>query len=275
MKTTILIISAVLILISQGSILTHRVRNSDAFWEYSKKGQIILFFATVAPFIVFVITMNKLIDLSWYWVLIISVVIIRLIPQHLTPYYYTLLGYKSKPIFKLSEGGFVRFNLHIVDFCITFIAGLGLLIVALMFSSFVVGINPDSKTTNHNSTSSTFNKEFTSDEFHDDEFHDDEFHDDEFHDEFSSNESHDEFSSGKKYTDGEYNAEIKYYNSNTRKHSVYKLSVEVENGELVKIEWPNGGWLDDSHFSPPNISDGTASFKDDRGIEYDIRLIED
>jgi hypothetical protein len=93
---------------------------------------------------------------------------------------------------------------------------------------------------------------------------------DSFDDDFTE-----EYPSEIEYQDGEYSAEIEYYNSDTGKHSDYELSVEVENGKLVKIEWPNGGWLDDSHFSPPDISDGTASFKDDRGRDYDIRLIKD
>ena len=76
------------------------------------------------------------------------------------------------------------------------------------------------------------------------------------------------------FPDGEYCAEIEYYNPNTGTHSTYTLPVEVENGELVKILWNNGGWLDESHFMPPDISDGTASFVSNQGYEYTIRLLE-
>lgn len=76
------------------------------------------------------------------------------------------------------------------------------------------------------------------------------------------------------FSDGEYCAEIQYYNQNTGKHSTYTLPVEVKNGELVKIQWENGGWLDESHFTAPDISDGTASFTSDKGYKYDIELIE-
>ncbi len=76
------------------------------------------------------------------------------------------------------------------------------------------------------------------------------------------------------FSDGEYCAEIQYYNRNTGKHSTYTLPVEVENGKLVKIRWKNGGWLDESHFTAPDISDGTASFTSDKGYKYEVELKE-
>ena len=74
------------------------------------------------------------------------------------------------------------------------------------------------------------------------------------------------------YPDGSYDATIRVYNPNTGHNATYTLEVEVENKELIKIYWNNGGWLDDSHFSPADISDGTASFTDDRGYEYRVEL---
>ena len=47
----------------------------------------------------------------------------------------------------------------------------------------------------------------------------------------------------------------------------------MEDNELVKIYWPNGGWLDNSHFSPPDISDGEATFESDKGVEYTVKII--
>lgn len=74
--------------------------------------------------------------------------------------------------------------------------------------------------------------------------------------------------------DGTYEAEVRYYNPSTGTHSTYTLEVEVEDEKLVKIYWNNGGWLDDSHFTPPDISDGTASFESDKGYEYEVELID-
>jgi len=75
------------------------------------------------------------------------------------------------------------------------------------------------------------------------------------------------------YPDGTYCAEIDYYYSETGTSSTYTLLVEIENNELTEIHWPNGGWLDDSHFTPPDISSGEASFTSDRGVDYTIKII--
>ncbi len=75
------------------------------------------------------------------------------------------------------------------------------------------------------------------------------------------------------HEDGVYCAEVGYYYSVTGTQSTYILEVEIEDEELTVIRWPNGGWLDDSHFSPPDISDGTASFTSDRDIEYTVTII--
>lgn len=75
------------------------------------------------------------------------------------------------------------------------------------------------------------------------------------------------------YIDGTYCAEIYYYYSETGTSSTYTLLVEIENNELVEIHWPNGGWLDNSHFTPPDISTGEASFTSDRGVDYNVKII--
>jgi hypothetical protein len=75
------------------------------------------------------------------------------------------------------------------------------------------------------------------------------------------------------YVDGTYCAEIDYYYSATGTSSTYTLEVEIEDNELTVIHWPNGGWLDSSHFSPPDISDGEASFSSDANVDYTVRII--
>ncbi|RYE30454.1 MAG: hypothetical protein EOP48_31980, partial [Sphingobacteriales bacterium] len=55
------------------------------------------------------------------------------------------------------------------------------------------------------------------------------------------------------YADGTWCAEVEYYNPNTGTRNTYDLDVEVENNELIQIDWPNGGWLDESHFSAEDI----------------------
>lgn len=77
------------------------------------------------------------------------------------------------------------------------------------------------------------------------------------------------------YTDGTYCAEIDYYYSETGTNSTYILEVGIENNKLSIIYWPNGGWLDSSHFLPPDISAGEASFTCDRGVAYSVKIIGD
>lgn len=75
------------------------------------------------------------------------------------------------------------------------------------------------------------------------------------------------------YSDGRYCADIIYYNPNTQRQSEYTLNVEVENGKLTKMLWSNGGWLDVSHFNPPNVSaSGDCSFTSDKGYQYTVSI---
>lgn len=76
------------------------------------------------------------------------------------------------------------------------------------------------------------------------------------------------------YSDGMWCAEVEYYNPNTGTRNTYDLNVEVENRELVQINWPGGGWLDESHFIAEDISDGECSFTSDRGYQYTVTLVE-
>lgn len=74
------------------------------------------------------------------------------------------------------------------------------------------------------------------------------------------------------YKNGTYCAEVEYYNPNTGTRRTYDLNVEVENEQLTQIDWPNGGWLDGTHFSYENISSGECEIRSDRGYRYTITL---
>ncbi|NEU09783.1 hypothetical protein GZH53_15760 [Flavihumibacter sp. R14] len=75
------------------------------------------------------------------------------------------------------------------------------------------------------------------------------------------------------YSDNEYCATIDYYNPSTGTRSTYTLTVLVEDGEVIQINWPNGGWLDDSHFTPVGFDeDGICSFTTYEGLEYDVKI---
>lgn len=87
--------------------------------------------------------------------------------------------------------------------------------------------------------------------------------------------SYEDSDSRENYPDGTYSAEVNYYNPDTGTSSSYTLDVEVENNEVTIIHWPNGGWLDESHFTPQELdSTGSCSFTSDEGNQYDIQISE-
>jgi hypothetical protein len=86
----------------------------------------------------------------------------------------------------------------------------------------------------------------------------------------SSNENEEK---QKTYSDGDYCANVTYHNPNTGTTSTYQLTVEVEDGELTVIHWPNGGWLDATHFTPEEVDeDGVVNFTSDKGYNYEVQI---
>jgi len=77
------------------------------------------------------------------------------------------------------------------------------------------------------------------------------------------------------YEDGTYCATVEYYYSETGTKSSYTLKVEIEDNKLTIIYWPNGGWLDETHFTPPDISSGYAEFTSDRDVDYEVTILDD
>ena len=85
--------------------------------------------------------------------------------------------------------------------------------------------------------------------------------------------SYEDYDSELSHPDGTFSAEVNYYNSNTGTSSTYTLDVEVENNEVTVIYWPNGGELDDSHFTPQELdSNGSCSFTSDQGYDYEVTI---
>lgn len=75
------------------------------------------------------------------------------------------------------------------------------------------------------------------------------------------------------YEDGTYCADVKYYNPNTGTENTYTLEVEVCNNEVTQINWNNGGWMDEDHFTAEQLdSDGSCSFTSDNGYEYTVTI---
>ena len=50
-------------------------------------------------------------------------------------------------------------------------------------------------------------------------------------------------------------------------------NVEVEDNLIVQIDFPNDGYLDDTHIEPQELNkDGQCSIEDDEGRTFDIQL---
>jgi hypothetical protein len=67
-------------------------------------------------------------------------------------------------------------------------------------------------------------------------------------------------------------SDVHYYNPNTGTQSDYDLDVDYDsNGDVERINFPNGGWIDDSHIQDQtHNSDGTITVTTDRGYEYTV-----
>jgi hypothetical protein len=73
--------------------------------------------------------------------------------------------------------------------------------------------------------------------------------------------------------DGIYKANVSYYNPETAYSTRYTLDVEVEDCYVIKIKFPQGGWLDKDHITPDELdSDKTVRIKGERGRIYDIEI---
>jgi len=75
------------------------------------------------------------------------------------------------------------------------------------------------------------------------------------------------------FEDGTYCADVEYYNSNTGTNSTYSLEVEIYSNQVIQINWGNGGWLDEDHFTAEELdSDGSCSFTSDQGYDYNVSI---
>ena len=73
--------------------------------------------------------------------------------------------------------------------------------------------------------------------------------------------------------DGTHKARVEYYNPFTGHNAYYTLKVQVENCKVKQINFPNGGWLDESHIPPTALNqDGRATLEDDKGRIYDVDI---
>lgn len=78
---------------------------------------------------------------------------------------------------------------------------------------------------------------------------------------------------GCNYEDGVYTATVDYYNPETEYSSTYTLDVEVSNCEVIQINFPNDGYLDEDRISNTTIDENGYAFIDgEDGKTYEVHL---
>lgn len=83
----------------------------------------------------------------------------------------------------------------------------------------------------------------------------------------------DESSEGCEVEDGTHSATVYYNNPQTGYSATYTLDVEVEDGQVVQIDFPNGGYIDSDHITPEALnSDGECTIYGDDGKTYVIHI---
>ncbi len=76
-----------------------------------------------------------------------------------------------------------------------------------------------------------------------------------------------------KFKNDTYSATVKYHNPATNYSATYNLDVEVKDCEVVQINFPNDGYLDDDHISSaPLDENGLANVYGEEGKTYDIEI---
>lgn len=75
------------------------------------------------------------------------------------------------------------------------------------------------------------------------------------------------------FVDDSYTASVQYHNPDTDYSATYILTVEVEDCEVVRINFPKGGWLDDSHITPAELDEyGRAVVHGEDGKTYEVEI---
>ena len=76
-----------------------------------------------------------------------------------------------------------------------------------------------------------------------------------------------------KLSDGMHEATVEYNNPETGYSATYTLQVQVEDKQVVEIDFPKGGWLDSDHITPADLEDdGTAHVEGEDGKTYDVTI---
>ena len=96
-----------------------------------------------------------------------------------------------------------------------------------------------------------------------------------YSDQETTDDAESSYSSDCKFDDGTYSSTVDYYNPETGYSATYTLDVDVQNCQVVQINFPNDGYLDEDHISYADIDEnGDASVDGENGKTYDIHIDE-
>jgi hypothetical protein len=92
-------------------------------------------------------------------------------------------------------------------------------------------------------------------------------------DDEDDNNEENNIKSSNRIEDGSYTATVNYFNPGTNYSATYTLSIEVSDGQVVQINFPNDGYLDDDHISAADIDEnGDASVEGEDGKTYEVHI---
>lgn len=87
------------------------------------------------------------------------------------------------------------------------------------------------------------------------------------------NDTFSSFTSSCGFDDGSYSASVDYNNPETGYSATYTLDVDVEDCQVVQINFPNDGYLDEDHITAADLDeDGNASVDGEDGKTYEIQI---
>lgn len=93
------------------------------------------------------------------------------------------------------------------------------------------------------------------------------------YDDVDESEETNEYSADCKFEDGTYSATVDYNNPETGYSATYTLDVEVQDCQVVQINFPNDGYLDEDHISYADIDEnGNATVDGEDGKTYEIQI---
>ena len=93
------------------------------------------------------------------------------------------------------------------------------------------------------------------------------------YDDVDESEETNEYSADCKFEDGTYSATVDYNNPETGYSATYTLDVEVQDCQVVQINFPNDGYLDEDHISYADIDENdNATVDGEDGKTYEIQI---